>query len=155
MLARLARRVPAASAAEVAPLGAGESEPDFSQRVDACAAALHAALPHDALLVVVTQPDLAAATALERRKRACLDVRSAAIWSPELEAALQTALDAAMYGNIYVRGAGTAPPQPTEEEVEAERAAQALEAKAGTGGTAPKRAKPPRPEPAKKKARVA
>ena len=72
--------------------------------VDAAAKRVHAALPEDALLVVVTQPPLDDADRLARLKKTALDHRATAVWSDDQEACLQAALDAAAYGRAFVRG---------------------------------------------------
>lgn len=67
---------------------------------DAAVLARH--LPNDAILIVVDQPNLDDLSALEKRKRACVDPRSASEWTDDLEASRLELLDRSMSASIAV-----------------------------------------------------
>ena len=82
---------------------------DGAAVADAAAKRLAAKLPADALLVVVSQPDLAEVDRLDQRRKAATDHRASAVWTDAQEAELQAALNAAAFGTAWVVGPPGAP----------------------------------------------
>lgn len=60
------------------------------------------ALPSDALLILVAQPDIRELQKLDQRKRACADARAAAQWSAQDEERRLELLDNAMHADVAV-----------------------------------------------------